>query len=247
MPRDGLSPGAAGGGPLADLNARFADDPAGALAYAVGGGLGRVAVVSSFGAESAVLLHMVAELDRTLPVLFIDTRMLFPETLAYQARLQRHLGLIDVRHLQPGRVDLFLHDPDAVLHGADPDACCDLRKTRVLARALSGFDAWISGRKRFQNGIRAAMQMFESDPDTGRVRINPLAGFSATDLRAHMDRHNLPRHPLVARGYPSIGCAPCTTPAARGEDPRAGRWRGRDKTECGLHPGPGAPGRGDRP
>jgi len=230
MPRD-LSPLA----DLAALNARYEDDPAGALGFALSGALGRVAVVSSFGAESAVLLHMVAGIDRATPVLFIDTLMLFPETLAYQQALAAHLGLTAIQRLMPDRVSLFLQDPDAALHRADPDACCTLRKTQVLDLALAGFDGWVSGRKRYQSGARARLGLFEREPGSGRVKINPLAGFGPVELRRYLERHGLPRHPLVVRGFPSIGCAPCTSPAARNEDPRAGRWRGMEKVECGIH------------
>jgi phosphoadenosine phosphosulfate reductase len=220
---------------LTTLNQRFADDPDGAIRFSLSGALGRVALVSSFGAESAVLLHLAAQVDRHVPVIFIDTLMLFPETLAYQEALARRLGLTDIRRVEPDRAALFLNDPDAVLHRSDANLCCGLRKTRVLETALSGLDGWISGRKRFQGGSRAELETFERDPASGRIKINPLAGCNAADLHAYMDRDDLPRHPLVARGYPSIGCAPCTTPVAAGEDPRAGRWRGRGKTECGIH------------
>lgn len=220
---------------VATLNARFGNDPEAAIRFALSGALGRIALVSSFGAESAVLLHMAAQVDAHVPVIFIDTLMLFPETLAYQEALARRLGLIDIRRVAPDRKALFLNDPQAVLHRAHPDLCCDLRKTQVLAQALAGFDGWISGRKRFQGGARAALEMFEPDARERRIKINPLAGHGAADLRAYMERHDLPPHPLVARGYPSIGCAPCTTPVGAGEDPRAGRWRGSGKTECGIH------------
>jgi phosphoadenosine phosphosulfate reductase len=217
------------------LNGRFGADPLGALRFSLSGAMGPLAVVSSFGADSAVLLHMVAQIDRHVPVILIDTLMLFPETLAYHDHLTRHLKFSDVRRTQPNRVDLFLSDPDAVLHTSDADACCDLRKARALTWALRDFDGWISGRKRFQSGARTGLEMFERDPLSGRVKINPLVGFAPEDVRAYLDRHALPRHPLVERGFPSIGCAPCTTPAAQGEDPRAGRWRGQDKSECGIH------------
>jgi len=220
---------------LGRLNTRFAGDPAGALGFALSGALGRVALVSSFGAESAVLLHMAAQIDPGVPVLFIDTLMLFPETLDYQRALAAHLGLTGVRRITPDRAALFREDPDAVLHRADPDACCALRKTRALDGALAGFDGWITGRKRWQTGARAALALFEREAGTGRIKINPLADHGAQDLGDYLDRHALPRHPLVARGFPSLGCAPCTGPAAPGEHPRAGRWRGTDKQECGLH------------
>lgn len=220
---------------LSTLNTRFANDASGALRFALSGSWGKVALVSSFGADSAVLLHMVAQIDRATPVIFIDTLMLFPETLAYQRELAAHLGLTGLRRIEPDRVSLFLQDPDAILHKGNTDACCNLRKTQALDLALAGYNGWISGRKRYQSGPRAHIPLFEREAETSRVKINPLADQSADDLRAYMDRFGLPRHPLVARGYPSLGCAPCTTPAAAGEDPRAGRWRGSAKVECGIH------------
>lgn len=194
---------------------------------------GRLALVSSFGAESVVLLHMVAIVAPDTPVLFIDTQMLFAETLEYQHRLARTLDLRDIRVIRPDSAELAAEDPDDTLHRVDPDACCALRKSRPLEAALRGFDGWITGRKRHQADTRTGLPRFEVA--TGRVRFNPLADWSAADLSAYMDRHALPRHPLTARGYPSIGCAPCTSPVAAGEDARAGRWRGQEKTECGIH------------
>lgn len=198
----------------------------------------RLALVSSFGAESAALLHIAAGVDRSIPVLFLETGMLFAATIAYRAELAERLGLRDVRRIRPDSGDLRRLDPAGDLHRADPDACCALRKTWPLERALSPFDAVITGRKRHQSGTRAALPVFEAD-ETGRIRINPLAGWDARAVRAYLDRHALPLHPLVTEGFPSIGCAPCTTPVAPGEDARAGRWRGRGKTECGIHFGPG--------
>lgn len=195
---------------------------------------GRVALVSSFGAESVVLLHLVAQVDRSIPVLFGQTQMLFPETLAYQAEVADRLGLTDVRHMTPDPVDLAAADPVGRLHAENPDACCDIRKVRPLEKALGGFDAWLNGRKRSQSATRAGLGVVERDA-AGRAKINPLADWSRDEVRAYMDRFNLPLHPLVSRGYPSIGCLPCTTPVAPGESPRAGRWRGRSKDECGIH------------
>ncbi len=196
--------------------------------------VGRVALVSSFGAESVVLLHMISVMDRSTPVLFIDTEMLFPETLAYQAQLADRYGLTDVRRLTPAAADRKRLDPYGALHLRDPDACCAFRKTEPLQRALSGFDAWITGRKRFQGGQRAALQFFEPEDDI-RIKVNPLAHWARADLQEYMVNNRLPRHPLVAQGYPSIGCKPCTSRVAEGEDERAGRWRGTGKAECGIH------------
>lgn len=195
--------------------------------------IGPVALVSSFGAESVVLLHMIAEIDKSTPVIFLDTEMLFPETLTYQRDVAAQLGLTDVRIASPDRGEVLTDDVDGILHLADTNACCDLRKTRPLEKALAGFGGWITGRKQFQNGQRAQLPLFEKD--AARIKINPLAKWSAHDLAAYMDTHDLPRHPLVAQGYPSIGCMPCTTRVSIHEDPRAGRWRNSEKTECGIH------------
>lgn len=196
--------------------------------------LGRVALVSSFGAESVVLLHMVSVVAPGLPVLFIDTQMLFPETLAYQREVSAKLGLTNVQVITASDAEVAAHDPDGTLHKSNPDACCDFRKTVPLERVLSGYDAWITGRKRFQNGQRAALEFFEPERPA-RLRVNPLAHWRPEDVQDYMIENRLPRHPLVAQGYPSIGCAPCTSPVAPGEDPRSGRWRGQEKSECGIH------------
>jgi phosphoadenosine phosphosulfate reductase len=195
--------------------------------------LGRIALVSSFGAESAVLLHMLAEIDRTVPVVFLDTGRLFAETLVYRTELSERLGLTDVRTFAPDPERLAAKDPHRALWMTNPDLCCYIRKTEPLQRALAGFDAWLTGRKRFQNATRAELPVFEADGT--RIKVNPLAGWSPTELKAYAVRHDLPEHPLVAKGYPSIGCVPCTTRVQPGEDQRAGRWRGLDKTECGIH------------
>lgn len=203
------------------------------LDEALSGRLGRMALVSSFGADSAVLLHMTAQLAPHTPILFLDTQMLFAETLAYQKELAIRLGLEDVRQLQPDAINTDARDPYGALHTHAPDTCCDLRKTEPLSRALDGFDGWVTGRKRFQTKHRATLEHFEEAG--GKIKINPLAHWAPEDLRAYMVRHALPPHPLVAKGFRSIGCAPCTRPVAEGEDPRAGRWAGQSKSECGIH------------
>ncbi|MDQ2093409.1 phosphoadenylyl-sulfate reductase [Rhodalgimonas zhirmunskyi] len=216
---------------LTHLEARFGAAPAqSVLAVALDRFEGRVALVSSFGAEAAVLLHMLSVIDRTVPVLLLDTQLLFPETLAYQQELSARFGLSDVRRIKPDEST----DPDRTLHQRDSAACCHLRKTVPLERALGGFDAVLTGRKRFQTKERAGMRSFETGPD-GRVRINPLANWNAEQIAAYAKAHDLPQHPLVARGFASIGCAPCTSPVREGEDPRAGRWRGEEREECGIH------------
>ena len=223
------------GGRVAALNARYRHHAAvSVLEHAlVDDDLGRVALVSSFGAESVVLLHMVSVVAPWTPVLFIDTRMLFPETLAYQRQLAERLDLRDIRVLRTGHPQIAQGDPAGTLHRTDPDACCTLRKTVPLDAALARFDGWITGRKRYQGGTRATLDFFEEED--GRIKVNPLAHWEREDIREYMAENRLPPHPLVAQGYRSIGCAPCTTPVAEGEDERAGRWRGTEKTECGIH------------
>lgn len=196
--------------------------------------VGRIALVSSFGAESVVLLHMVAVMDRATPVLFIDTEMLFAETLAYQLDLTERLRLTNLRVVRADRAQVFQRDNEGLLHQYDPDACCALRKTEPLQGALADFDAWITGRKRYQGGQRAALDFFEAEGEE-RIKVNPLAHWTSADLQDYIAENRLPRHPLVSKGYPSIGCAPCTTRVNDGEDPRAGRWRNLEKTECGIH------------
>ncbi|MFO7758908.1 MAG: phosphoadenylyl-sulfate reductase [Roseovarius sp.] len=196
---------------------------------------GALALVSSFGAESVVLLHMVSVTRRATPVIFIDTEMLFAETLVYQQELAERLALGDVRIIRAAREDLGAQDPDGTLQQRDADACCALRKAVPLQRALAGFDGWITGRKRYQTGLRTTLDFFEVEEGTDRIKVNPLAHWTREDLQTYMEENRLPRHPLVAKGYPSIGCIPCTTPVAPGEESRSGRWRGQDKTECGIH------------
>lgn len=196
--------------------------------------VGKTALVSSFGAESVVLLHLVSVIDRTTPVLFIDTEMLFTETLDYQYELTERLQLKNVRVVRAADEMKKLHDPDGTLHQYNTDACCDLRKTVPLQNALGDYDAWITGRKRYQSTTRAALEFFENEEDM-RIKINPLCHWDVSDLQDYMTENRLPRHPLVAKGYPSIGCAPCTSPVKEGEDPRAGRWRNSNKEECGIH------------
>jgi phosphoadenosine phosphosulfate reductase len=195
---------------------------------------GRIALVSSFGAESAVLLDMVARIDPATPVIFLNTGKLFGETLRYRDRLVKTLGLSDIREVRPHAEAIAAEDPDGVLWAERPDRCCFLRKVVPLNRALEGFDAWISGRKRFHGGGRSAVPTV--DLVDGRIKVEPLAPWSKQDLEDYFAAApHLPRHPLEADGFLSIGCMPCTSRVAPGEGVRDGRWRDRDKTECGIH------------
>jgi phosphoadenosine phosphosulfate reductase len=194
---------------------------------------GRIAAVSSFGAEAALLLDMIARIDPATPVIFLETGKHFPETLRYRDTLIARLGLTDVRSERPDPADRRQTDPDGHLWAYAPDRCCALRKVRPLERALTGFDAWVTGRKRFQTATRAGLPRLE--PEAGRVKVNPLADWTQEQVDAAFSARGLPRHPLVARGYPSIGCLPCTRRVGETEDARAGRWAGQEKTECGIH------------
>ena len=196
---------------------------------------GRIALVSSFGADSAVLLHMIAQIDKATPVVFVDTGQHFPETLDYRDRLVADLGLTNIVVANPDAQTLNAEDPEKFLFASDPDRCCEIRKVQPLAQALKPYEAWITGRKGFQSLDRARTPLFEAEGE--RVKVNPLVSWSAGDILAYIKQAGLPPHPLVAKGFPSIGCLPCTSPVRPGEDARAGRWRGKAKTECGIHLG----------
>jgi phosphoadenosine phosphosulfate reductase len=192
-----------------------------------------LAVVSSFGTESAALLKVMADVDPAIPVIFLDTGWLFEETLAYRDTLIAKLGLRDVRSIKPLEDTLSQQDPDRELWFSDPDACCRIRKVEPLARALAPFSAWINGRKRFQGGARAAIAVVEDDG--ARLKFNPFANVTREQIEAIYALAKLPPNPLAASGYLSVGCMPCTSRTSPNEDARAGRWRGRPKTECGIH------------
>ncbi|WP_366142456.1 phosphoadenylyl-sulfate reductase [Acetobacter fabarum] len=194
----------------------------------------RLAVMSSFGAESALLLAFVAEAERNMKVLFLNTGKHFPQTLAYRRELADELGLSNVEDIGPSPEQVSDRDPTGELWAFDPDACCKLRKVESLNVASLPYDVLVTGRKRGQAATRAAMEIVEERGD-GQIRINPLAFWSAQDIAAEMQRRALPPHPLVAEGYLSIGCAPCTRPVDGHEDARSGRWSGLNKTECGIH------------
>jgi phosphoadenosine phosphosulfate reductase len=192
-----------------------------------------LALVSSFGTESAALLKVMADVDPAIPVVFLDTGWLFEETLAYRDTLIAALGLRDVRSVKPLDETLLREDPDRELWFSDPDACCRIRKVEPLARALKPFSAWINGRKRFQGGSRADIPVVEDDG--ARLKFNPFANVSREQIAAIYRLADLPPHPLLASGYLSVGCMPCSSRTSPDEDARAGRWRGRAKTECGIH------------
>ena len=217
------------------LNARFAGfDTLTMLRTLLAEGiLGETAVVSSFGTESAVLLHLVAQASRDVPVVLVDTLKMFPETLAYRDQLMALLGFRNVRTVEPNALLLEAKDAKGMRWSYDPDGCCEIRKVEPLARAKQGLDSWISGRKAFQSHTRQNIARFEIED--GRLKLNPLGNWVKADLEAYFAEHALPRHSLEEHGYPSVGCLPCTSKVLPGEDSRAGRWRGWEKVECGIH------------
>lgn len=219
---------------VAMLNARFHEAAAEEVVrFALQGDAGRVAVVSSFGTESAVLLHLIAQINPATPILFIETEKHFPETLEYRDQLVNCLGLRDVRDVRPSADLVAEKDAKGIRWSYDPDFCCELRKVLPLREGLAGFDATITGRKAFQAETRDGLPFFEVDES--RLKINPLARWKKPQIEAYFARQDLPRHPLEAQGYLSVGCAPCTSKVLPGEDIRAGRWRNINKTECGIH------------
>jgi phosphoadenosine phosphosulfate reductase len=218
------------------ISQRYAEDDTQSFLEAMLGSefRGRMALVSSFGAEAAILLHMVSRRFPETPVIFLNTGKLFGETLKYRDALVERFGLTDVRSVKPDPTRLDRLDRDGVLWYGNPNMCCHIRKVEPMQEALAGFDAWITGRKGYQGGERSGLPRVEPTDD-GRVRVNPLADWSKVDIDAYFAEHDLPRHPLEADGFLSIGCMPCTDRVRPGEDARAGRWRGRDKSECGIH------------
>jgi phosphoadenosine phosphosulfate reductase len=191
----------------------------------------RFGVISSFGIESAVLLDLVASVDKTIPVIFLDTGELFDETHAYRARLEAHLGLTDIRQILPD--DEALHAAEE-LWRSDADRCCHLRKVAPLHRAAEGFSILADGRKRFHGATRATLSTFEEGAQN-IIKVSPLARWSAAEIQEHFQSRGLPAHPLAAQGFRSVGCWPCSRAALPGEGPRDGRWAGRAKAECGIH------------
>ena len=194
---------------------------------------GDIAIASSFGAEAVALLALAADIDRNLPVIFLDTGKLFPETVAYRDTVAQHLGLTNVRIARPDILELAATDTAGDLWSRQSDACCFVRKVVPLVQAVTPYSAWITGRKRYQGGGRDALAPIEASD--GWVKVNPLAAWTKQYVFGFIARRGLPKHPLLAQGYLSIGCAPCTRPVAPLEEERDGRWAGSGKVECGIH------------
>ena len=191
----------------------------------------KIAVTSSFGAESAVILHLVSKIDRTVPVIFLNTEKLFPETLKYLQNIKKKLHLKNIKICKPDKNYLKKHDPDGKLHKTNPNLCCHIRKILPLRKSMKNYDAWINGRKRFHGFERTKLKKIEMV--NGLIKINPLADWSFNQIKNYMLNNDLPEHPLVAEGYKSIGCQPCTSKSK--DSIRDGRWADSLKSECGIH------------
>ena len=198
----------------------------------------KIVVACSFGAEDVVLVDMVHRINSSVPLLYLDTDFLFPETYATRDSIIQQYDLKPAQVLQVK--SLITPERQAEQHGEalwskEPDRCCQLRKVEPLTRVLKGFHAWITGIRRDQAPTRANAGLIEWDQKFELVKVNPLARWSWADVWTYIRIHDVPYNPLHDQNYPSIGCTHCTAPVAPGDDPRAGRWRNFAKTECGLH------------
>jgi len=195
----------------------------------------RLTFATGFGVEGCLLIDFIFRLELRVDVFTLDTGLLFPETYELWRKLEQRYG-IQIRAVRPAlSVQAQEETYGPKLWETNPDRCCEIRKVAPLRSALAGFDAWISAIRRDQTSERARARVVEQDPRFGLIKINPLLSWTSADVWAYVRSQGVPYSPLHDRGFPSIGCAPCTTPVLPGEDPRAGRWRGRIKTECGLH------------
>lgn len=219
---------------IAQINAQFhAASPQEILCWAwetFGEG---VSATSSFQTQSVPLLHMLARVTPEMPVLFLDTGFHFPETLAFRDRLVREYGL-RLRSLYPAMGHEGFQHQYGDLYRRDPNLCCYINKVEPLKRAMRDLRAWVSGIRRDQTAERSQAEIISLQAD-GTYKICPLLAWTRQNILAYVYEYDLPEHPLRARGYLSIGCAPCTRPVLDGQDERAGRWAGQNKTECGLH------------
>ncbi len=220
--------------PVKALDDRFLGLEGGDLVAAMIDAFGdQFAVVSSFGTESAVLLHLTAQVSKDVPIIFLNTGKLFGETLKYQRTLVARLGLNRVHTVEPDADDVAQFDPKGVLWATHGNQCCFIRKAQPFAKALKGYTAWATGRKSYQGGARGSLSLVETDGP--RIKVNPLANWTEQQVQTYLEDHRLPRHPLVKDGYTSVGCMSCTAPTLRHENARDGRWRDQDKSECGIH------------
>jgi len=221
---------------LDEANRRLAEaSPAEILRWAAETYGDKLTMATAFGPEGCVILHMLAEIDPSIRVFNLDTGYQFAETLELRDRIAARYG-IEVEMVRAARsVAEFEADNGGPVYKVDPDRCCDDRKLGPLRRAVTGYDAWISSIRADQSAHRARADAIGWDAKFGLVKVNPLLKWTKRDVWAFVVTHDVPYNPLHDRGYPSIGCWPCTRAVASGEDERAGRWAGQAKTECGLH------------
>jgi len=242
---------------LEKLNQEFEKKkPEEIIAWALREFSGKIAMSSSFGPESAVLLHMVSRANPATPVLFLETGYHFPETLEYKERLTRLFGLKNIVELtaDPKKKAEVVARYQGIPYEKDPDLCCQINKVEPIDRALKDYDAWMSGIRRHQTDFRKSIRIVEEYSTKGGGaplwapedskgghggpplhKISPLANFTSRELWWYLKEHNIPNHPLSEKGYLSVGCWPCTRPVQDGDDERSGRWAGKAKTECGIH------------
>ena len=204
------------------------------IAWAIDTFWPQIAMSSSFQTQSVPLLHMAGQINRNLLIFFIDTGYHFWETAIFREQLasEWHLNVLDV--YRDTRWDIFVRQNTRKLPLEDPNLCCFIHKVEPMQRALKDMLAWISGIRRDQTTVRAHAKILELQED-GLLKINPLLNWTKADVKRYAEEHNLPSHPLLEKGYRSVGCAPCTVAIGLNDDERAGRWQGRGKTECGLH------------
>ena len=193
----------------------------------------KIAYVCSFGTESAILLHIISQIDKTFPVILLNTHFLFDQTLTYKKQLISHLELENCKEIFPKKNDLEKFDSDNSLWKTNIEKCCEIRKVIPLDSELKNYDAWVSGRKNYHQGERKNLKPYEIN--NKKIVVNPLINFKADDIDKYFYKYNLPRHPLYSDGYLSIGCTNCTQKSSNINDPRSGRWASEMKTECGIH------------
>ena len=193
----------------------------------------KMVYVCSFGTESAIILHMVSEIDKSLPIILLNTNYLFKETIEYKDYLINKFKFSNFKEIYPSIKDLKINDSEGKLWKEDPDLCCNIRKVLPLQKELKKYDAWVSGRKSYHAGERTNLKFFEYINE--KIVVNPLANVNRNFVDSYFKKHDIERHPLFESGYLSLGCTHCTVKTSMIDSPRSGRWADKIKTECGIH------------
>ena len=193
----------------------------------------KMVYVCSFGTESAIILHMVSEIDKSLPIILLNTNYLFKETIEYKDYLINKFKFSNFKEIYPSIKDLKINDSEGTLWKEDPDLCCNIRKVLPLQKELKKYDAWVSGRKSYHAGERTNLKFFEYINE--KIVVNPLANVNRNFVDSYFKKHDIERHPLFESGYLSLGCTHCTVKTSMIDSPRSGRWNNKTKTECGIH------------